>query len=75
MSNTSSEWWQLPALERPYHRRLMVLHEFRQEMERGEELLFLGPFVVGMPGGLVLSSLFSRLLLPTMAMIADGRRE
>ena len=34
--------------------------------------MFLVPLVVSMPGGLVLSGLF---ILPTLVMIAEGRRE
>ena len=43
--------------------------------ERSDELVFLVPLVVSMLGGLVLSGLFILFILPTLVMIADGRRE
>ena len=43
--------------------------------ERSDELLFLVPLVVSMLGGLVLSGLFILFILPTLVMIAEGRRE
>ncbi len=41
--------------------------------ERGDELIFLVPFVVSMLGGLVLSALFILFVLPTLVMLIDGR--
>ena len=43
--------------------------------ERSDELLFLVPLVVSMLGGLVLSGMFILFILPTLVMIAEGRRE
>ena len=43
--------------------------------ERSDELLFLVPLVVSMLGGLVLSGLFILFILPTLVMLAEGRRE
>ena len=43
--------------------------------ERSEELRSLVPFVVSMPGGLAFSTVFILFLLPTLFMIAEGRRE
>ena len=43
--------------------------------ERSEELRSLVPFVVSMLGGLALSSAFILFVLPTLVMIAEGRRE
>ena len=43
--------------------------------ERSDELVFLVPLVVSMLGGLVLSGLFILFILPTLVMIAEGRRE
>ena len=43
--------------------------------ERSDELLFLVPLVVSMLSGLVLSGLFILFILPTLVMIAEGRRE
>lgn len=41
--------------------------------ERGDELIFLVPFVVSMLGGLVFSALFILFVLPTLVMLIDGR--
>ncbi len=43
--------------------------------ERGDDLLFLVPFVVSMVGGLILSGGFILFVLPTLVMIAEGARE
>ena len=43
--------------------------------ERGDELIFLVPFVVSMLGGLVFATLATLLLLPTLVMIVEGRKE
>ena len=43
--------------------------------ERGDDLIFIVPFVVSMVGGLVLSGVFILFLLPTLAMIAEGGSE
>ena len=43
--------------------------------ERGDELVFLVPFVVSMLGGLVFATLATLLLLPTLVMIVEGRKE
>ena len=43
--------------------------------DRSDELIILVPLVVSMLGGLVLSTLFVLFLLPTLVMIAEGRRE
>ena len=43
--------------------------------ERGDDLLFLVPFVVSMVGGLVLTGLFTLLVLPALVMVIDGARE
>ena len=43
--------------------------------ERSDELVFLVPFVVSMLGGLVFAGIFTLLLLPTLVMIVEGRRE
>ena len=43
--------------------------------DRSDELIILVPLVVSMLGGLALSTLFVLFLLPTLVMIAEGRRE
>ena len=43
--------------------------------ERGDDLIFVVPFVVSMVGGLVLSGVFILFLLPTLVMIAEGASE
>ena len=43
--------------------------------QRSEELRFLVPFVVSMLGGGALASIFTRVFLPALVMIVDGRRE
>ena len=43
--------------------------------ERADELVFLVPMVVSMFGGLVFSTLFTLLFLPTLVMVVEGRRE
>ena len=43
--------------------------------ERGDNLLFIVPFVVSMVGGLVLTGLFTLLVLPALVMVIDGARE
>ena len=43
--------------------------------ERGDELIFLVPFVVSMLGGLVFATLATLLLLPTLVMVVEGRKE
>jgi len=43
--------------------------------ERSDQLISLVPFVVSMLGGLIFSGLFVLFLLPTLAMIAEGRHE
>ena len=43
--------------------------------ERAEELVFLVPLVVSMFGGLVFSTLFTLIFLPTLVMVVEGRRE
>ena len=43
--------------------------------ERGDDLMFLVPFVVSMVGGLVLSGAFILFVLPTLVMIAEGASE
>ena len=43
--------------------------------ERGDELVFLVPFVVSMLGGLVFATLATLLLLPTLVMLVEGRKE
>ena len=43
--------------------------------ERGDDLMFLVPFVVSMVGGLVLSAAFILFILPTLVMMAEGARE
>ena len=43
--------------------------------ERGDDLMFLVPFVVSMVGGLILSGAFILFILPTLVMMAEGARE
>ena len=43
--------------------------------ERGDELVFLVQFVVSMLGGLVFATLATLLLLPTLVMVVEGRKE
>ena len=43
--------------------------------ERADELVFLVPLVVSMFGGLVFSTLFTLVFLPTLVMVVEGRRE
>ena len=43
--------------------------------ERGDDLLFIVPFVVSMVGGLVLTGLFTLFVLPALVMAIDGARE
>ena len=43
--------------------------------ERGGDLLFIVPFIVSMLGGIVLSGLFILFILPSLVMVAEGRRE
>ena len=43
--------------------------------ERSDSLMVIVPLVVSMLGGLILSSVFILFLLPTLVMIAEGRRE
>ena len=43
--------------------------------ERSDDLMFLVPFVVSMIGGVVLSGVFILFVLPTLVMIAEGRKE
>ena len=43
--------------------------------ERGDDMMFLVPFVVSMVGGLVLSAAFILFILPTLVMMAEGARE
>ena len=43
--------------------------------ERGDDLLFIVPFVVSMVGGLVLTGVFTLLVLPALVMVIDGARE
>ena len=43
--------------------------------ERGDDLIFVVPFVVSMVGGLVLSGVFILFLLPTLVMVAEGGSE
>ena len=42
--------------------------------ERGDDLMFLVPFVVSMVGGLVLSGAFILFILPTLVMLSEGAR-
>ncbi len=43
--------------------------------ERSDELIFLVHMVVSMFGGLVFSTLFTLIFLPTLVMVVEGRRE
>lgn len=43
--------------------------------ERADELVFLVPLVVSMFGGLVFSTLFTLIFLPTLVMVVEGRKE
>ena len=43
--------------------------------ERGEDLMFIVPFVVSMVGGLVLTGVFTLFVLPALVMVIDGARE
>ena len=43
--------------------------------ERGDELIFLVPFVVSMLGGLAFATLATLLFLPTLVMVVEGRKE
>jgi multidrug efflux pump subunit AcrB len=43
--------------------------------ERGDDLIFVVPFVVSMVGGLVLSGAFILFLLPALVMLAEGGSE
>ncbi len=43
--------------------------------ERGDDLIFVVPFVVSMVGGLVLSGVFILFVLPALVMISDGAHE
>ena len=43
--------------------------------ERADELIFLVPLVVSIFGGLVFSTLFTLVFLPTLVMVVEGRRE
>ncbi|MXZ25203.1 MAG: efflux RND transporter permease subunit [Caldilineaceae bacterium SB0665_bin_21] len=43
--------------------------------ERGEDLIFIVPFVVSMVGGLVLTGMFTLFILPALVMVIDGARE
>ena len=43
--------------------------------ERGDDLLFIVPFVVSMVGGLVLTGVFTLFVLPALVMVIDGARE
>ena len=43
--------------------------------ERGDELVFVVPFVVSMVGGLILTSVFILFVLPALVMVIDGARE
>ena len=43
--------------------------------ERADELIFLVPLVVSIFGGLVFSTLFTLIFLPTLVMVVEGRRE
>ncbi len=43
--------------------------------ERGDDLIFVVPFIVSMMGGLILSSLFILFILPALVMVAEGSGE
>ena len=43
--------------------------------ERSDELIYLVPFVVSMLGGLVFATLATLVLLPTLVMVVEGRKE
>ena len=43
--------------------------------ERGDDLIFLVPFVVSMVGGLILSGAFILFILPALVMIAEDAWE
>lgn len=43
--------------------------------ERGEDLLFIVPFIVSMLGGLALSGVFILFVLPALVMVIDGAAE
>lgn len=43
--------------------------------ERSDDLLFLVPLVVSMFGGLLISTLFTLVFLPTLVMVVEGRKE
>ena len=43
--------------------------------ERADQLIFLVPLVVSIFGGLVFSTLFTLIFLPTLVMLVEGRRE
>ena len=43
--------------------------------ERADQLIFLVPLVVSIFGGLVFSTLFTLIFLPTLVMVVEGRRE
>ena len=43
--------------------------------ERADELIFLVPLVASMFGGLVFSTLFTLIFLPTLVMVVEGRKE
>ncbi|MCY4523065.1 MAG: efflux RND transporter permease subunit [Caldilineaceae bacterium] len=43
--------------------------------ERGEDLIFIVPFIVSMLGGLALSGVFILFVLPALVMVIDGAAE
>jgi len=43
--------------------------------ERGDDLLFIVPFIVSMMGGLILSGLFILFILPALVMVVEGSDE
>ena len=43
--------------------------------ERGDDLLFVVPFIVSMMGGLILSGLFILFILPALVMVVEGSDE
>ena len=43
--------------------------------ERGDDLIFIVPFIVSMLGGIVLSGLFILFILPALVMVVEGANE
>ena len=43
--------------------------------ERGDDLIFIVPFIVSMLGGIVLSGLFILFILPALVMVVEGVNE